>query len=305
VTVPDERAADGGLTKLAIRRADAALRNGDPEAALKWLQSVAAPDRPKGLEAEIRYATAKLAATRGEWGRCERELEVVLRLDPNPFYQRRLERVRRRGALLDDAMWQMLRERVDPARRLPADHLAPTISSVWACGAYHSRGHGRGLPWSRLLREAKNPPRDEEERGIILKAACGFLCRYIVADTPLLRHADAVVAIPPDPERYARRGMSLPDNLAMAVEHALALLWPMEALVRTKSVELRELSRSERHQAIKGSMAARDVTLVKGRCALLVDDVTTSGATLSEAATVLRSAGAHDVHAVTLCHTEG
>ena len=92
------------------------------------------------------------------------------------------------------------------------------------------------------MREAKNPPRDEEESRIILKAACGFLCRYIVADTPLLRHADAVVAIPPDPERYARRGMSLPDNLAMAVERPLAIPWPMEALVRTKSVELRELS---------------------------------------------------------------
>ena len=38
---------------------------------------------------------------------------------------------------------------------------------------------------------------------------------------------------------------------------------------------------------------------------LLVDDVTTSGATLLEAAVLLRAAGARDVHAVALCHTEG
>jgi predicted amidophosphoribosyltransferase len=61
----------------------------------------------------------------------------------------------------------------------------------------------------------------------------------------------------------------------------------------------------ERRQAIKGSMTARDDALVKGRCVLLVDDVTTSGATLFEAATVLRAAGASDVHATVLCHAEG
>jgi predicted amidophosphoribosyltransferase len=52
-------------------------------------------------------------------------------------------------------------------------------------------------------------------------------------------------------------------------------------------------------------MAATGVEIVKDRCVLLVDDVTTSGATLSEAATVLPAAGAGDVLAVTLCHAEG
>ena len=160
------------------------------------------------------------------------------------------------------------------------------------------------MPWSRLLREAKNPPEDEEERAALTKVACGFFCRYIAANTPVLRHADLVVAIPPDPERYARRGMSLPDGLAAAVQLQLALLWPMEALVKTKSIQLRGLSWSDRRQAIKGSMATGAAEIVKGRCVLLVDDVTTSGATLLEAAAV-RAAGARDVLAVTLCHAEG
>jgi predicted amidophosphoribosyltransferase len=115
----------------------------------------------------------------------------------------------------------------------------------------------------------------------------------------------SAIALPPDPERYARRGMSLPDHLAGATEIQLALPWPMEALIRTKSIELRGLSRSERRQIVKGSMAARDVSLLTGRWVLLVDDVTTSGASLLEAAAVLRAAGAGDVCAVTLCHTEG
>jgi hypothetical protein len=303
--MPRDRPSGGGLAQLAVQSARTALRNGDPDAALKWLLPVPPHERPTPLEAEIRYAIAKIAAANLEWGRCERELEAALRLDPTPFYQRRLEHVRRRDSLLDDATWRMVRQKVDPAQRLPSDWLAPTVSTVWTCGAYHSRGHGRGMPWSRLLREAKNPPRDGEERAVILKVTCGFLCRHIVADTPLLRHVDVVVAIPPDPERYAQRGMSLPDNLATAAERQLALLWPMEALVKTKSVELRGLSWTERRQAIKGSMEVKDGAFVKNGSVMLVDDVTTSGATLAEAATLLRAVGARDVHAITLCHTEG
>ena len=121
----------------------------------------------------------------------------------------------------------------------------------------------------------------------------------------MLQHADIVVAIPPDPERYAQRGMSLPDELALAVERQLSLPWPTEALVRTKPIELRGLSWRERRQAVDGSMEARDVSLVKDRCVLLVDDVITSGATVSKAAKLLRAAGACDVHAGVLCHTEG
>ena len=94
------------LTELAIARARAALRDSNPDDALKWLDPIPTDERPRALEAEIRHSAAKLAASNGEWHRCEREFESVRRLDPDPFYERRLALVRRHGTLLDHSIWQ-------------------------------------------------------------------------------------------------------------------------------------------------------------------------------------------------------
>ena len=52
-------------------------------------------------------------------------------------------------------------------------------------------------------------------------------------------------------------------------------------------------------------MSVGDLGIADGRRVLIVDDVITSGATLSEAARIIREAGTSDVFAMTLCHTEG
>ena len=61
-----------------------------------------------------------------------------------------------------------------------------------------------------------------------------------------------------------------------------------------------ELSAEARRANVAGAYASRGP--VAGRI-LLVDDVFTTGATLSECAGVLRKAGAKEVHALTLCMT--
>ena len=61
-------------------------------------------------------------------------------------------------------------------------------------------------------------------------------------------------------------------------------------------------NRTQRLKNIVGSFAIENEELVKGRNIIMIDDVTTTGATLTEAEKVLKNAGARKVIAFTVAH---
>jgi competence protein ComFC len=85
---------------------------------------------------------------------------------------------------------------------------------------------------------------------------------------------------------------------AVAVRIGAPLSDKIRAVRRTR--EQVELSAGERRENVAGAFKARGS--LAGRV-LLVDDVFTTGATLSGCAGVLRRAGADEVQALTLCRT--
>jgi len=95
-----------------------------------------------------------------------------------------------------------------------------------------------------------------------------------------------------------------PQNPAKALARELAALWdlPVAALLsrREPARPQRGLSRAERRRNVRGSFTV--VTRPPTRVAL-VDDVYTTGATVSAAATELRRSGARSVHVVTFART--
>ena len=132
-----------------------------------------------------------------------------------------------------------------------------------------------------------------KERGLrrIAAEAAGLVAAQVPRPA-----ADAITFVPGDRDRTLWRGHATAEQLA----RALAELWDLPlvtALVRPgRTPRQRGLSRAERRANVRGSFQA--VRAPPARV-VLVDDVYTTGATVSAAATELRRAGARTVDAVT------
>ena len=114
-----------------------------------------------------------------------------------------------------------------------------------------------------------------------------------------VRHVDVLVPVPLHPKRLRERGYNQAGLLAKEI-----------ALLIGLAVNERLLSRATQsgHQVDAPSRAARIANVagafqassgVEGLDILLVDDVITTGATLSAVARALKQRGAHEVHALT------
>lgn len=105
------------------------------------------------------------------------------------------------------------------------------------------------------------------------------------------------VAVPTSSAAFRRRGYRVPELLARraGVPTRRALIWTRRV------ADQRALGRAERARNVAGAMRARGPRLPDR--VVLVDDVLTTGATLSEAARALRSAGVEVVAAAVLAAT--
>ena len=111
----------------------------------------------------------------------------------------------------------------------------------------------------------------------------------------LRRHGvspDVIVPVPLHPSRRRERGYNQADLLAREVGRWLGA--PVDggllARVREAPPQARSASREERRANVAGAFKARREAV--GKSIVIVDDVTTTGATLQECAAVLRQAGA-------------
>lgn len=112
---------------------------------------------------------------------------------------------------------------------------------------------------------------------------------------------DLLVPVPLHVRRLGRRGFNQAGILARMLGEKLGMTVRFDALVRKQWTDPQtRLSRMERLENVKGAFAVRNEAEVEGKRIILVDDVFTTGTTLSECAKTLKASGAVAVHAVTV-----
>jgi competence protein ComFC len=114
------------------------------------------------------------------------------------------------------------------------------------------------------------------------------------------RHFDLIIPVPLHPARQRERGFNQAELLAdlLAASTNLPMRNALERIRYTTTQTAYD--RAERMENLHGAFRLRKNRDVRGLHVLLIDDVLTTGSTLSECARVLRKAGAVSVHAATV-----
>ena len=112
---------------------------------------------------------------------------------------------------------------------------------------------------------------------------------------------DYITWVPLSRKRYRKRGYDQAQALAEALAHTLNTpLWGMLQKTRDTKAQSTLKDKSQRRANIAGAYKLSRGIDIKGMSILLVDDVVTTGSTLSECAKVLLLAGAERIYCATV-----
>lgn len=106
-----------------------------------------------------------------------------------------------------------------------------------------------------------------------------------------------VVAVPLHRKRLRERGFNQAELIAKNIAAHYTIAYAPRILARaihtTPQTEVRE--REKRLENVKGAFVCYNAKTVRGKCIMLVDDVTTTGATFEACAHALKAAGAKKI----------
>jgi ComF family protein len=211
------------------------------------------------------------------------------------------------GELLDhptrgpvcDRCWQSIRPLTAPlcdgcGEPLPSPRPSPTPPLCIRCRRtlrHVTRARAVGA-YDDALRAIVHALKYDGRRSIAPRL--GGLMRVCGAE--LLIGVDAAVPVPLHRSRHRRRGFNQADDLARHLG-----LPVVPALRRMRATEPQaELPEARRHRNVGGAFApGRAIARCRGATIVLVDDVSTTGATLEACARTLREAGVREVRALT------
>jgi len=118
---------------------------------------------------------------------------------------------------------------------------------------------------------------------------------------PRFLKSDFLIPVPLHKSRYRERGFNQSEIVAEEISKIAGLPLLKNALIRKKNTkDQTNLSFQQREENVKGAFVVTQPEIINGKRIVLVDDVITTGATLSECARTLKQAGAEKILGMTI-----
>lgn len=116
---------------------------------------------------------------------------------------------------------------------------------------------------------------------------------------------DLLIPVPLHRSRLIKRRYNQSALLAKYLSKITQIPTDYASLIRQENtIPQAQLSQKQRKQNLKHAFSVKNPQKIKGKSVVLIDDVSTTGSTLSECARALKKAGVKDIYALTLGYTE-
>ncbi len=152
---------------------------------------------------------------------------------------------------------------------------------------------------------------DNDSKSAVLRMKNGFYRYSIDAFSAMIseafpeeiRQADVLTAIPSSRERCRELGYPHSEKIAELVSVMSGVPYQRTMKVRNFKNEQKYLGAKLRSENVRDAFVIVPSADIRGKTVLVIDDVCTTGATLSAAAEILRNAGAASVDAAVFART--
>ena len=118
-----------------------------------------------------------------------------------------------------------------------------------------------------------------------------------------------LIPVPVHGKRYRKRGYNQAEEIAKEVARLSGLPMRSDLLVRVKyTAPQKELSKQERSRNLQGAFRCRDdcgKLCLQGKCAIIIDDIYTTGSTIEACSQTLLQAGFDKVYFLCVCIGKG
>ncbi len=134
--------------------------------------------------------------------------------------------------------------------------------------------------------------------------ALGHSLSGAVIESGIYKNIDMIVPVPLHKSRLRKRGYNQSQLIAKQISYETGIPLFGNVIIKTRiTADQKNLSSSERRKNLKSAFSVEKPDIIVGKRILIVDDVCTTGSTLSEISFLLKKYGASMVFCAASCKT--